>query len=184
MGLPPRFGWLAAPRPPQKQEHPRRGPTPPPDGSLTVPRETDSTSRYQIARVSEWVSFDGEAYRYQLTPRSLQRAAEQGLQVAHIRSFLQAATERPLPPPLARALERWSARGGEGRIERLLVLRVSDPAVLQELRAARATARYLGASLGPEALIVSESNWPALCAASARLGILLDPPPQNATEGP
>jgi len=174
------FDPLASP----KIEEPQRRATARPDGSLTVPRETDSTSRYQIARVSEWVSFDGEAYRYQLTPRSLGRAAEQGLQVAHIRSFLQAATERPLPPPLARALERWSARGGEGRLEQLLVLRVSDPAVLQELRAARATARYLGASLGPEALIVSESNWPALCAASARLGILLDPPAENATEGP
>ncbi len=147
-----------------------------PDGLLLVPRTASRALRYQIARLGAWVGLERERYAYRLTPGSLQRASQQGLQVAHVRAVLEQVSGEALPPPLAKALARWAEHGVEARLERLMILRVRDPQVLKDLQSQRATARYLGEPLGPTAAVVRERDWKPLLEAAARQGLLLDPP--------
>jgi hypothetical protein len=76
-----------------------------------------------------------------------------------------------MPPILIKALERWEAHGTQARIERLLVLRVASPDILQELRASRA-ARFLGDPLGPTAIVVKPGAADKVFAALAEMGYL------------
>jgi len=147
-----------------------------PDGLITVPRLAPPGVRYQIARFCAWEARQSEAYQYRLTPDSLRAASEQGLQVGHVRAILTSASESELPQSLSRALDRWAERGTEARLERLLVFRVDQAALLEELRTNRATNRFVREVLGPTSACVAERDWRKLCEASARLGILIEPP--------
>jgi hypothetical protein len=147
-----------------------------PDGRLTVPRATALATRYQIARIAAWMGLDELGYHFCLTPSSLQRAQEQGLRVGQVSTILRQAAGGKLPPSLRRALLRWESHGREARLERLLVLRLQDPSLLERLRKERSTARYLGEMLGPTSVLVRERDWKPLARAAARLGLLIDPP--------
>jgi hypothetical protein len=146
------------------------------DGRVVVPRRALRALRYQIARFSSWEPIDEVNYYYRLTPTGLETAASQGLELSHVVSILENAGEEAIPEPLKRALERWVDRGSEGRFRRETILQVRDPSVLSELQRDQATARYLREVLGPTVAIVHEKDLTLLRSASARLGILLDPP--------
>jgi hypothetical protein len=147
-----------------------------PDGLISVPRYCPPALRYQIARICAWESRDADGYRYRLTPDGLALASAQGLQPNHVRSILEEASGSALPKSLTLALERWSAQGTQARLERMLVFNVDHPALLEELRANRSTARFLRSELGPRSAAVAERDWRRLCEAAARLGILIAPP--------
>jgi len=155
-----------------------------PDGLITVPRLAPPVVRYQIARFCAWEARGSEVYQYRLTPDSLRAASEQGLQVGHARAILSSASETELPQSLSRALDRWAERGTEARLERLLVFRVGQAAVLEELRTNRATNRFVREVLGPTSACVAERDWRKLCEAAARLGILIEPPGHSSGEAP
>ena len=146
------------------------------DGSLCVPRLVSRAQRYLIARFCRWQSLAPASYNYRLTPRSLESAARQGLKAQHVVSVLEAATSKPLPPGLRRAIERALTRGLEAELQATLVLRLENARILEELRRNRATARYLGEALGARSVAVRQRDWQALCSAAARLGLLIEPP--------
>jgi hypothetical protein len=147
-----------------------------PDGRIVAPSSASRAHRYQVSRVAAWMGFSHQAYEFRLTPSSLKAADAQGLGTRHILAILEAATGRRPGPALTQAIERAITRGPEARLERSLILRVSSPRLLQTLRADRTCARLLGESLGSNAIRVDPRDWPRLCAAAARLGILLEPP--------
>lgn len=155
-----------------------------PDGQVTVPRLADRAQRYLIARFSRWQSLTPETYTYRLTPRSLESAARQGLRPSHVLSVLEAATAAPVPSSLRRAIERAFQRGPEAGLHTDLVLRVENPRILHELRRNRSTARFLGEPVGTRAVAVRRRDWPALCNAAARLGLLIEPPHETTSEVP
>ena len=155
-----------------------------PDGTLIVPRRTDRAQRYLIARFCSWLALTADTYAYRLTPRALESAARQGLKASHVLTVLEAATSSPVPPALGRAIERALHSGPEAAVQRSLVLRVENPRLLEELRRHRSTARYLGEAMGPHAVAVRERDWEALCAAAARLGLLVEPPPLPSSAPP
>jgi hypothetical protein len=158
----------------------KKGPRPQtrvqPDGLIHVPRYSSHSLRYQIARICAWESRSADGYRYRLTPDGLTLAASQGLQLNHVRMILEEASGAPLPKSVERALQRWSGKGTQARLERMLVFSVENEDILAELRANRLTARFLRQQLGPRSASVAESDWRHLCEAAARLGILIEPP--------
>ena len=147
-----------------------------PDGQLSVPRLANRAQRYLIARFCSWLDLTPDTYVYRVTPRSLEAAARQGLKASHVLTVLDAASSAPVPPALRRAVERALHSGAEAAVQRSLVLRVENPRLLEELRRHRSTARYLGDAMGPRAVAIRERDWEALCAAAARLGLLIEPP--------
>ena len=140
------------------------------DARLRVPRLAPRSVRYQIARFAIWEGEQDGVYQYRLTPASLERARQQGLRLNHLLALLRrhAAT---VPPALGKALARWEEYGVEARLERVMVLRLSSPELLQTLRASRA-ARFLSDPLGPTAVIVAPGAWKKVLAVLSEMGYL------------
>jgi hypothetical protein len=144
-------------------------------GRLRMTARVPRAVRYQLARFCTWegreeYTFPEPNYRYRLTPGSLERAGAQGLRIEHLLALLRRHAEA-LPPTLVKALERWEELGTQARVEQLVVLRLSSPEILKELRASRA-ARFLGDPLGSATVIVKPGAQERVLAALAELGYL------------
>lgn len=142
------------------------------DACVKAPRLVPRAVRFQIARASAWEGEKDEVYFYRLTPGSLDSAREQGLLPKHLLTLLRSHTEA-VPPSLVSALKRWDEYGVEARLERVLVLRLSNPELLQALRSSRA-ARFLGNILGPTAVVVKPGAWKKVMGVLAEMGYLGD----------
>ncbi|MCB9113249.1 MAG: helicase-associated domain-containing protein [Anaerolineales bacterium] len=143
------------------------------NGKIIVPRTFSRAVRYQLARFCEWDEPKGDDYLYRITAESLQRAAQQGLKAEQLLAMLVKYTKEAVPPALVKALKRWDAHGAEARVESLLVLRVSKPEILEEMRKSKA-GKYLGEVLSPTAVIVKSGAIQKVMAELAELGLLVE----------
>jgi hypothetical protein len=134
-----------------------------PDGTILVSRKVLRIDRFQVARFASWISA-GQVYAYRLDAESIQRAAEQGINVGHITAFLSKALgDTPIPQPVAQLLETW--KGGASAtvsMEQVIIIRTTAQETMDTIWEAPATRRYLGARLGPMAAIVRADQWEAL----------------------
>lgn len=139
--------------------------------------------RFQLSRVADLVASpalegadegDGR-FVYRLTPASLARAGEQGIAVPRVLEFLdRIGGDAPVPRAFEAALARWEARGSEASLERGVLLRLSDEALMTEIAAAPSTRRLIVERVGPSVALISERDWPRLVAALGELGVLCD----------
>ena len=143
------------------------------NGRISIPVQIPRSVRYQVARFSEWETPKKEEYHYRLTPASLKNALKQGLKISQLLALLHKYSAAPLPPPFVRALTRWELNGTEARLEQPVVLRLSRPEVLEELRNSRA-GRFLGEVLGPTTVVVKPGAHVKILAALGELGLLTD----------
>lgn len=143
------------------------------NGQISVPRFAPRAVRYQVARFCEWSDTKEDEYRYTITPSSLKKAGEQGLKVEHLLLLLAKYSAGGIPPILVKALKRWEANGTEARVQTQVVLRVSRPEVLEELRKSKA-ARFLGEMLGPTTVVLKDGTQSKVLAALAELGLLAE----------
>lgn len=143
------------------------------NGQIAVPRFAPRAVRYQVARFCEWEEYRGDEYHYLVTPFSLKKAGEQGLKVEHLLTILAKYTAGGVPPVLVKALKRWEVNGTEARVRTQVVLKVSRPEVLDELRKSKA-ARFLGELLGPTTVTLKEGTQSKVLAALAELGLLAE----------
>lgn len=148
------------------------------DAAILVPYNADRRHRFQVARISqaEPVTEEtaaGQPYVYRLTPASLEGAREQAISTERILQFLAESSGRPLPASTRRAIERWQEKGVEARLDRFVILRVKEAAILDTLRNNPKTRPYIGENLSDLAAIVRQDEWPQLRQAAAQLGLLL-----------
>ncbi len=148
------------------------------DGKLEMTPLVPRIARYQLSRFAEWRSLRPDHFVFQLTPASLQAAAEQGLELKHLRALLRKYGKPGIPPGLQKALTRWESHGVEARIEPLLVLRLAEPELLGKLRESKASG-CLGETLGPTAVLVKPGCGSRVRAALRELGILTDLPGED-----
>lgn len=145
------------------------------DGLVLVPFNANRYQRFQIARVTEAEAVrPGKPAGYRITPRSLQRADEQGIDAERVVQFLARASQRPVPAGLHRAIERWAERGTEATLESVILLKVRDAEVLDKLRNNPKTRPYFAESMGDYAAVVRSGDWPKLRRAATALGLLID----------
>jgi hypothetical protein len=142
-------------------------------GRIAVPRLVPRASRYQIARFCAWDEEKADEYRYHVTVDSLDRARQQGLKADHLLAVLRKHAGSPIPPPFVRSLQRWEMNGTEAKLESMVVLKVSKPEVLKELKESKA-GRFLGEQLGPVTVVVKPGAQAKVMAALAELGMLVD----------
>jgi hypothetical protein len=143
------------------------------NGLVRVPAGVPRAVRYQVARFCEWEPEKADEYRYRVTAASLERARGQGLKAGQLLSLLAKNAPADLPPAFVKAVKRWELKGVEARLETRVVLRVSRPEVLDELRRSKA-GRFLGESLGPAAAAVKPGAGEKVLAALAELGMLAE----------
>jgi hypothetical protein len=142
------------------------------NGRISVPRLTPRSVRYQVARFCEWEEAKSEAeYRYRATPASLKMAHEQGLKAGQLLSLLAKNASGPIPPAFVKALQRWEVSGTEARVDRLVILKVSRPDVMSELKNGKA-GRFLSEPLGPTAAVVKPGAESKILEALAEMGLL------------
>jgi hypothetical protein len=143
------------------------------NGKITVPGFVPRAVRYQLARFCEWDDEKPDEYLYHITPRSLMKAKEGGLKVEHLLPLL-AKHSGGIPPALVKALKRWEVNGTEARAETQVILRVSRPEVLEELRLRSKAARFLGEVLSPTTVIVKSGAIQKVMEAMTELGLLAE----------
>jgi hypothetical protein len=140
-------------------------------GVILLPHLTPRALRYQIARFCEWEGKKGDKFSYRITSKSLTHAQKQGLQANQLLTLLRRNTSSPLPPNVTQALERWNQHGAQVHLEKMMVLRVNHPKVLEKLRGSRA-ARFLGDPLGPTTVVVKTGAWGKVIEALTEMGYL------------
>lgn len=143
------------------------------NGRISISRYFSRAVRYQISRFCEWDEPKKDDYIYSVSAKSLKRAHEQGLKAEQLLAMLVKYTNGNVPPALVKALKRWDANGAEARVESLLVLRVSSPQVMEEMRKSKA-GKYLGEVLSPTAVIVKSGAIQKVLAELAELGLLAE----------
>lgn len=146
-----------------------------PDATIAVPINAERQQRFQIARVAEPTPVEsGKPFLYRLTPASLELAQTQGIEPDRVLQFLEKTSGRPVPASTKRAVERWTEKGTEARLEQVVVLRVKEAEILDKLQGNAKTRPFLGERLGDLAVSVREEDWEELRNAAAQLGLLLD----------
>ena len=142
-------------------------------GKITAPRLTPRVVRYQLARFCEWEEEKNEQFRYHITTNSLAKAKEQGLKPEHLLSLLVKHSDGGVPPSLVKALKRWEVNGTEARVQTQVVLKVSRPEILEEMRKSKA-GKYLGEVLSPTVVIVKSGAIQNVMDALTELGLLTE----------
>ena len=70
---------------------------------------------------------------YALTPNSMERAADDGLEVTAIAGWLESMSGAPLPPGLLDRLKSWAGHYGRVTLTRQVIVRLDEPQRLAEL---------------------------------------------------
>jgi hypothetical protein len=142
------------------------------DGLIEVPRTTSRFERFQVARFTMWERA-ADPFLYRVTADGIAIAKRQGLRADQIVTFLRRVVEGQLPDDLARQIEAWgkAAAGEPVTVSRLVVLRTPGPELMDMILNTPALRRYVGAQLGPTAVVVREGQWHDLAAALADAGI-------------
>ena len=143
------------------------------NGRISAPREAPRVVRYQVSRFCEWEESKEDLYRYHLSTRSLAKAREQGLKVEHLLALLTKHTDAGIPPSLIKALKRWEANGTEARVQTQVILKVSKPEILEEMRKSKA-AKYLGEVLSPTTVVIKSGAIQKVMEALTELGLLTE----------
>jgi len=142
-------------------------------GLISIPRFAPRVVRYQVSRFCEWQEPKEDVYRYRLSTNSLAKAKEQGLKVEHLLALLTKHTDAGVPPSMIKALKRWEVNGTEARVQTQVILKVSKPEVLEEMRRSRA-AKFLGEALSPTTVVVKGGAVQKVMEALTELGLLTE----------
>ncbi len=144
------------------------------DGTILAPRLVSRYERFQLARITEWGAA-GDPYSYRLSAASLQQASAQGIQGDAIQAFLRRTSGESLPAALSRMLDQWAQTGSaDVWMSHAAILRTRAPGTLQTILDTPELRRYLGATLGPTAVIVRAGQEDDLAAALHQHGILVE----------
>jgi len=142
-------------------------------GLISIPRLAPRVVRYQVSRFCEWGDLKEDIYRYRVSTNSLTKAKEQGLKVEHLLALLIRHSDAGIPPTLVKALKRWEVNGTEARVQTQVILKVSRPEILEEIRKSKA-AKFLGEVLSPTTVIVKSGATQKVMEALTELGLLTE----------
>ena len=143
------------------------------NGKIIIPRHFSRAVRYQISRFCEWGAEKNDEFTYSVSAKSLKRANEQGLKAEQLLAMLVKYTNGTVPPALVKSLKRWDSHGAEAKVESLLVLRVTSPEVMEEMRKSKA-GKFLGELLSPTAVVVKSGAVEKVMAVLTELGLLAE----------
>lgn len=145
------------------------------DGLIVLSRKAVRSDRFQVARFTTWLA-ELEPYHYRLDAGGLERAVAQGIALDQIRDFLaKRAPNGELPAPLGQFIEQWR-HGAKASVtlEHIQLLRTTSEALLDQIFESPGLRRYLGARVGPMAVIVRADQSQALELALGEVGIRLE----------
>ena len=140
---------------------------------FVIPVSAPRMLRYQVGRLGELIHASPGETRCLLTVASLEKAAEQGLQLQQLLQLIEKEQPGGIPDGLKRLAERWTHHGNEAGFERVTLLRFKDQAACAELLKA-AGVRVKLEVLNPQTLLITPSQQEGVRRLLAELGILAD----------
>jgi hypothetical protein len=126
-------------------------------GKIMIPVRFSRAIRYQISRFCDWGGRSKDNYIYTISPKSLNRAKDQGLKVNHFLKLVQSGLTHPFPPKLKHALEKWEQKGTQVYFSEVVLLRVDEPETLTELQATPAN-KFIQAILNPNTAAIKPNG--------------------------
>ena len=142
-------------------------------GLISIQRLAPRVVRYQVSRFCEWEEPREDVYRYRISTNSLTKSKEQGLKAEHLLALLARHSDAGIPPTLVKALKRWEVNGTEARVQTQVILKVSKPEILEEMRRSKA-AKFLGEVLSPTTVIIKGGASQKVMEALTELGLLAE----------
>lgn len=139
--------------------------------NLCISTECARTLRYQIARFCEWKGLRRNEYQYQITPRSLQAARQQGLQVPQLTGLLKKHLTQEPAPGLYQALQRFESKNAFANVTHQVLLRIDDNAVARTLKRSDLQ-KYIIEELNPTTFIIDRKGIEHFQAKLTELGYL------------
>lgn len=143
------------------------------NGQLLLSRLVPRSVRYQIARFCEWLGDKEDGYRYYISPTTLRQAKSQNLVISQLVNLLNKYGKQPLPPTLLKALQRWEKNNLQAHFEKIVLLRVTDSLILDQLERSRAK-RFLSERIGPTIMTIKFGGQDAVQQALIEIGYLSD----------
>lgn len=116
--------------------------------------QPDSRVLWTLMRVADLVRHDRVSV-YTLNKESVLRAVEAGITPKEIVAFLDTNTGKRLPQNVSQSISDWARLIKHVRIQRLTVIEVDDPAILDELTAVRKTRKYVARRISPTVAVAA-----------------------------
>jgi len=138
---------------------------------LCISTECPRSLRYQVARFCEWKGLRRNEYQYQVTPKSLQAAQQQGLQVTQLVGLLKKHLTQKPTAGLYQALQRFEEKNVFAKITSYVLLRVDDNAVAKTLKQSELK-NYIVEELNPTTFIIDRKGIEHFQAKLTELGYL------------
>jgi hypothetical protein len=146
-----------------------------PDFRVELPPPSSLYTRFQLERFSDLEGLEPCIYR--LTTASLGRALARDIQVEQVLTFLQQASQHPLPANVAGQLRLWAGRFAQVSLEEVALLQVKSERALKDLTVLPETRHLIGRILSPTSALVRKQDLPRLKKELRSLGYLLPEEP-------
>jgi len=169
--------WLGL-LPGQPQDHASPSIIVHPDFRVEIPPPTSLYTRFQLERFTDLEGSDPCVYR--LTTASLGRALARDIQVEQVLTFLQQASQHPIPANVVGQLRLWAGRFGQVSLEEVSLLQVKSERALKDLTVLPETRHLIGRILSPTSALVRKQDLPRLKKELRSLGYL---PPEEPDGG-
>ncbi len=141
------------------------------NGAILCPLLTPRAVRYQIARFCEWGGVKISEYQYFLSASSLSRAEKQQLQINQLDRLIKKHARTPIPPTFLKALARWGKNQLQVKLQASVVLRVSNPSILDELEKGRMK-RFIVERVSPQLMLIKPGGEKVIQRALMEIGYL------------
>jgi hypothetical protein len=109
---------------------------------------------WTLLRLADLVRHD-RVSAYVINKESILRAVESGLSPEKITRFLHDNTGKDLPQNVAQSVSDWARLIKYAAINRVTLIEVDDPSVLDEMAASRKTRKYIARRLSPTVAVAS-----------------------------
>ena len=140
-----------------------------PNLEVLVGPEVSLPLRYQIEQVTDFVRSDTFT-TFRLTEEAVHLALEKGWTVERILGLLRDHATTPLPQALEIMVADWGTRHGRLSFWDVLVLRVSESGLAEELSQHPNVAPFIKARITPQDLVLARKDHAALMEALQALG--------------
>ncbi len=114
--------------------------------------------RFQLARFAALERREADRVVYRITQSSVGRALRNGVTADQMVAFLARVTNNRTPLKVVETMRTWERRQGAARMEQITLLRVQNPAIIEEFRNNSALCPLLGESVGPQAIVIPQKN--------------------------
>ena len=121
---------------------------------IQVSRSASLFDRFQVARFATLYDRQPEQISYYLTPRSIAKALRNRITIDQILAFLRRASHNNLPDTVLEGLQSWAKRWQSVRLQPVVLLHLSEPHLVHELRQYSDLEPFLSENLDAQTIAV------------------------------